>query len=108
VWQLSLGAVLFNEMMHYTENCVDSLQRKRKYFDPYREIYDLLKSKVESKNNLQFLVDRFTVQDVANGLGVNIKTLRKLMSEWEISAPRKKQKCNSTLSEIIELKHEKK
>ena len=79
-----------------------------KFIKLNREVYDFLKSKVKNKSDFQFLVDRFTVQDVANGLGVNIKTLRKLMSEWEISAPRKKQKCNSTLSELIELKYEKK
>ncbi|MFW9783831.1 MAG: hypothetical protein ACFFFB_16215 [Candidatus Heimdallarchaeota archaeon] len=107
VWELSLGAVLFNEMISSTENCVDSLERKRRYFDTYREAYDLLKSKVENESNLQFLVDRFSVQDVANGLEVNIKTLRKLMNEWNISAPIKKKSCNKTLSEIIQLKNEK-
>ncbi|MFX1586483.1 MAG: hypothetical protein ACFFDL_18245 [Promethearchaeota archaeon] len=108
VWEFSLGAVLFNEMMHRSENCINSLKRKRKYFDPYREVYDLLISNIGNKDNLQILVDRFTVRDVADCLGVNIKTLRKLMTQYKISAPRKKIDYNGDISDLIKLNHDKK
>jgi len=95
-------------MMHSSENCINSLKRKRKYFDPYREVYDLLISNIGNKDNLQILVDRFTVREVANCLGVNIKTLRKLMTQYKISAPRKKIDYNGTVSDLIKLNHDKK
>ncbi len=108
VWEFSLGATLFNKMMHNSENCINSLKRKRRYFNPYRDVYDLLISRVENKDNLQNLVDRFTFREVANGLGVNVKTLRKLMTKYNISAPRKKIDYNGTLIDLIKLKHDKK
>jgi len=98
IWRLTMGATLFNELL---KNYKNSMERKRHFMNEYREIYENLKKLIGSENNLQKLVENFPKQLIADELGINIKTLSKLMKEWGVIAPRQKKKDYSKIQEIL-------
>ena len=98
IWRLTMGATLFNELLRNYKN---SMERKRHFMNEYREIYENLKKLIGSENNLQKLVENFPKQLIADELGINIKTLSKLMKEWGVIAPRQKKNDYSKIQEIL-------
>ena len=100
LWRLTLGATLFNEML---QNYNNSMDRKRHFMDEYREVYENLKVLIGNSNNLKKLVENFPKQLIADDLGINIKTLSKLMKEWKITAPRQKKNKYCNIQEILKL-----
>ncbi len=98
LWRLALGATLFNELLR---NYKYSLERKRHFMDEYREVYENLKVLIGNKDNLQKLVENFPKQLISDELGINIKTLSKLMKEWEVTAPIQKKNDYNKIQEIL-------
>jgi len=86
-YYLRIGAKIFNEMM---KNYNNSLERKRRLFSEFQDAYIDLTVRVGSKKNLQKLIDQYPKSILAKKLNVNYRTLQKLINEWNISDPRKK------------------
>jgi len=80
---LSLGSDIFNKMM---ETYKYSMERKRKYYPlgPSRFVYETLREKIKTKENLERLILIGPTYKLMEAFNVCFETFKKLFKEWKV------------------------
>jgi len=85
---LTLGSRIFNEMINVCYPYKLGLKRKIRNFSEHKETMEILKEKLKCRENLQNLIWESPQYKLAKLYDVSIKTLRKLIKEWNIETPK--------------------
>jgi len=82
-YYLALGSEIFNKMMEIYKF---SMERKRKYYPlgPSRFVYESLREKIKTKENLERLILNGPTYKLTEVFNVNFQTFKKLFKEWKV------------------------